>query len=135
MKSLLTQLRLILVNIELTSIAWSSPSLRHTLEKAFALLNQATLCFSIKVIVLYILDTPGFDENEIRNHGISCLIADQVPRPLKDGTNVLLFLFPAAGKIPSNIATVFNFVSSLITMSLKETSKCIRPPGIEPGTS
>ncbi|EPZ36625.1 hypothetical protein O9G_006029 [Rozella allomycis CSF55] len=66
-------------------------------------------------INLHVVDTPGFDENEIRNHGISCLIADQVPRLLKDGTNVLLFLFPAAGKIPSNIATVFNFVSSLIT--------------------
>ncbi|RKP15611.1 hypothetical protein ROZALSC1DRAFT_26269 [Rozella allomycis CSF55] len=70
-------------------------------------------------IKLHVVDTPGFDVRSIKNEEITSFIAYKVPRLLKDGPDVIFFLFSVTdftiGIMPSNIATVFNFVSSLTT--------------------
>ncbi|EPZ35080.1 hypothetical protein O9G_005908, partial [Rozella allomycis CSF55] len=70
---------------------------------------------SIDGVNLHVVDTPGFEDKEAKNNEVATLIADQVPKLLKDGIDAFFFLYPVDRACDSQLVNVFNFITSLIT--------------------
>ncbi|EPZ36723.1 hypothetical protein O9G_002334 [Rozella allomycis CSF55] len=70
---------------------------------------------SIDGVNLHVVDTPGFEDDEAKNNEVATLIAEKVPTLLKDGIDAFFFLYPVDRACKSQLANVFNFMTSLIT--------------------